>query len=96
MVTFAEHIQKDGLPIEKLIIFGSYAKGTAHEHSDIDLCIISPKFGKDAIRKLQYLLKQSRYIDNDIEPFPLSIKEYKNGISPLIAEIKKFGKIIRF
>ena len=32
------------LPIDKIIFFGSSAKGKEHEYSDIDLIIISPKF----------------------------------------------------
>ena len=27
--------------VEKIVLFGSYAKGTASENSDIDLCMIS-------------------------------------------------------
>lgn len=32
------------VPIDKMILFGSYAKGKAHRYSDIDLIIVSPKF----------------------------------------------------
>jgi len=36
------------MPINKIILFGSFAKGKAHEFSDMDLIIVSPKFkGKD-------------------------------------------------
>ena len=36
------------MPIDKIILFGSFAKGRAHKFSDIDLIIVSPKFeGKD-------------------------------------------------
>ena len=30
--------------VSQVILFGSYAKGTAHEESDIDLVIVSPDF----------------------------------------------------
>ena len=29
------------IPIEKVIIFGSYAKGNSHEYSDVDIAIFS-------------------------------------------------------
>ena len=32
------------VPIDRMILFGSYAKGKQHKHSDVDLIIISPKF----------------------------------------------------
>lgn len=38
------------LPIRKLILFGSFAKGKAHEFSDIDLIIVSPKFKEKDFR----------------------------------------------
>lgn len=30
------------MPIDKVILFGSYAKGTATKYSDVDLCFFSP------------------------------------------------------
>jgi len=32
------------IPIDKMIFFGSYAKGKSHKYSDIDLIIVSSKF----------------------------------------------------
>jgi predicted nucleotidyltransferase len=95
-IRFAKVIRSKGIPINRLVIFGSYAKGKAKGHSDIDLCIVSSKFGKDSISELQFLLKQSRNVDDRIEPIPVSIKEYKEGKSPFVFEIKKFGKEITF
>ncbi len=66
-------------------------KRKANADSDIDICIVSPKFGKDSIEELQFLLKQRRKVDIRIEPFPVSIKDYQEVISPIIFEIKKFG-----
>ena len=31
---------------ERIILFGSYARGTADEHSDVDLMVVSPFQGK--------------------------------------------------
>ena len=38
--TVVEPIVK-GTKVEKIVLFGSYAKGSASDHSDIDLCMIS-------------------------------------------------------
>lgn len=37
---------KKGVPIERVYLFGSQAKGTAEPGSDIDLLIVSPLFSK--------------------------------------------------
>jgi predicted nucleotidyltransferase len=94
-IRFRNVLEKKGIPIERMIIFGSYAKGKAKPDSDIDICIVSPKFGKDSIEELQFLLKQRRKVDSRIEPIPISSLEYRETSSPLIFEIKKFGKEIK-
>ena len=37
--------------IEVLWLYGSYAKGTAHEHSDIDLAVVFKKWVDDVIER---------------------------------------------
>lgn len=87
---YVEVLKKDNLPINKVILFGSYAKGTQHEWSDIDLCVISPKF-KNAWKALGYLW-QKRIKDTGltIEPMGFSPKDFEDEDS-LIHEIKKTG-----
>ncbi len=50
-------VNKD-IPIEKLILFGSRAKGNYHKWSDIDLIIVSPKF-----RKLNFFKRGAKMYD---------------------------------
>lgn len=92
---YVRFISGKGIPINRVVVFGSYAKGEAVEDSDIDLCLVSSKFGRDPVSELQFLLKQTRNIDDRIEPIPISAKEYKETASPLIFEIRKYGKEIR-
>lgn len=94
-LSFGKAVRKKGIPIKKLVIFGSYAKGKARPESDIDICVVSPKFGKDIIEEMQFLLKQSRHIDTRIEPYPVSPQEYKKTVSPIIFEIRQFGQEIK-
>ncbi|MBF8280484.1 MAG: nucleotidyltransferase protein [Candidatus Magasanikbacteria bacterium] len=83
-------LKKDRLPIERVILFGSYAKGKQHRWSDIDLCIVSSKF-KDAWRALQYLWSKRIYDSGiTIEPVGFSKRDFKYP-SSLIAEIKRTG-----
>ncbi len=95
VLRFRNILEQQGIPIEKILIFGSYAKNKARADSDIDICVISPLFGKDSLEELQFLLKQRRKIDSRIEPIPVSSLEYKKTTTPFIFEIKKFGKEIK-
>ncbi len=52
---FRTVVETAGIPVEKMILFGSYAKGTAHSDSDIDIAVVSKKFGYDDIDEMQLL-----------------------------------------
>lgn len=85
-------LKEDNLPISKVVLFGSYAKGTQKKWSDIDLCIVSPKF-KNAYSAMQYLwLKRKiRDVDYTIEPVGFSPADFSDKYDSLIQEIKKTG-----
>jgi len=40
---------KTGFDLDEVILYGSYAKGTADEFSDIDLAVISPDLNRKSI-----------------------------------------------
>lgn len=86
-----QSILADKVPITAIYLYGSFAKGRSGKWSDIDLCVISPAFGKSIKDPLNYLWSK-RLILNDfkIEPIGFSPQDFKQG-SPLIAEIKKYG-----
>ena len=84
-------LKTDKLPIDKVILYGSYAKGRQRKWSDIDLCIISPKF-KDSWNATGYLWDKRKIFDikYTIEPIGFSVKDFKES-SALIDEIKTTG-----
>lgn len=92
--SYAQHLIHQGIPVDRAILFGSWAKGTARGDSDIDVGIVSTKFGTDEITEMQYLLYQTRPIDTRIEPIPLSLSDYQNDATPLVLEMKKYGTVI--
>ena len=69
----AKHVK-----IEKVIHFGSYAKGKRKPYSDIDLAVISPDFGHDRLKDMFLLSHLCRYADFDIEAVPFSVTEFEN------------------
>ncbi|MFC1613219.1 nucleotidyltransferase domain-containing protein [Patescibacteria group bacterium] len=88
---YIDILKKDNLPINKVILFGSYAKGTQHKWSDVDLCIISPKF-KNPMKAMDYLW-QKRIFDMKytIEPIGFNPKDFNDKYSSIIHEIKTTG-----
>ena len=91
-----ERMRYEKIPVHSAILFGSWAKGNQTSTSDIDLCIVSTSFGKDEVTDLQWLLKESREIDDRIEPIPVSLKSFNSNATPLILEIKKHGMKVSF
>lgn len=86
---------KDNLPIEKVIVFGSQAKGKATKWSDIDVCIVSPKF-RDNFKALEYLWskRNDQEVREGLEPVGFSSRDFQKG-SALIKEILETGIAIR-
>lgn len=93
---YIQRLQKEeNLPIEKVILFGSQVKGKARKWSDIDICIISPKF-KNSLKAIEFLLKKrkEREVIAGIEPIGFTRKSFQRG-SAFIEEIKKTGKELK-
>ena len=88
---YLDTLKADKLFIQSVFLFGSQARGTQRKGSDIDLCIISPKF-ENASDALQYLWSKRKIYDVNytIEPIGFSPREFREN-SSLISEIKKTG-----
>lgn len=76
--------------IEAIILFGSYAKGTENENSDIDIAIISSDF-KDIIDDGANLIGYTWKIDTRIEPHPITKEDFENVATPFVQEVINTG-----
>lgn len=91
---------KKKIPIEKVILFGSHAKGTPKKSSDIDIAVISSKFvGMNDLERIKLLLDcthQIKYeLPVDIETFGYTPKEYESASHfDFLGTIKETGKVI--
>jgi len=54
--------------IEEVYLFGSYAKGTPREHSDIDVAFVVSRFEGDFFKVIPPIWKLRRQVDFRIEP----------------------------
>lgn len=85
-----------GIRVTRLVLFGSFAAGTAKADSDIDVAVISPDFGHSRFEEGALLHKIARRVDVRISPVPLSSRSFDNDTwVPLIFEIRKTGIRLR-
>lgn len=91
---YLQKVEKAGIPVIKVYIFGSQVKGKARQGSDIDLCIISPRFGKDRQKERVMLMNLSDETTDIIEPHPYSPSDFNNYFDSLSSEIRKTGLTI--
>lgn len=84
-------IVKENYDVVAIILFGSYAKGTEHEDSDIDIAIITDDIKTDKFDEEVKLTLLRRNIDNRIEPHIISITDYENDETPFVVEVKNTG-----
>ena len=84
---------KNAMPIDRVFLFGSYAKGNADKHSDIDLCFISSSFeNQDTIEIVKILFRMTRkYKGMDIQPIIFSMSDLETD-NPFVKEILRTGK----
>lgn len=75
-------------PLEKVYLFGSYAKDTYRSDSDIDVAIVVSHMEGDYFSIHPLLWKLRRQIDDRIEPILI---ERENDNSGFLSEIQKYG-----
>ena len=89
---FTTALIKKGITVDKIILYGSYAKGKGRPDSDIDVAVVSRDFGKDRTEEGMLLFRIAGEIDARLEPVPISVKAYENDTwVPLIYEIRTKG-----
>ena len=84
-----------GIHPRRAVLFGSFATGSAHEWSDVDLVVIAPEF--DTSRDLE-LVKQlwiaTEAADDRIEPIACGEREWETDDSRPILEIARREGIV--
>jgi len=88
---YAETV-KNVFDFQKIILFGSYARGNYREDSDIDIAVIFPDYNNRLDRQLD-LMKLTRKVDTRIEPHPFKEKEFEIS-NPFVNEIQQTGILI--
>jgi len=86
-------VLKKHINVERLILFGSFAKNQQHQDSDIDIAVVSPDFTGDRIEDQLSLMRYRRKVDLRIEPVPFRPQDFITG-DPFVKEIMDTGQVI--
>ena len=77
--------------VEMFVLYGSWAKGSQHADSDIDVAIIVNSIGQDFFSYAPLLWKLRREIDDRIEPILIEKNRDESGF---LSEVIASGLII--
>jgi predicted nucleotidyltransferase len=92
---FACHVSKL-MPVDRVYLYGSYAKGCATEFSDVDICIFLRDFGDkrrfDILYELLGVARRCNYVYNDIfiEPNVFESSDLYDD-NPFVKEVLRTG-----
>lgn len=89
-------LRERGIALERGVVFGSQARGTAQETSDIDLLVICAAFDGLKSRETVYnLWRLARHIDARIEPIPCGMRQGEEDDSSAIIEMaRREGEVV--
>ena len=91
---YVDALSSLGVRVEKTILFGSYATGTYHEGSDIDIVVISKDFKKMGYwKRIEVLAKALRIVFEPIEATAMTPEEFESGDS-MIALFAREGEVV--
>ena len=87
---------KRAMPIDKAVLYGSYAKGTATKYSDVDICFFSDAFeNKPSVDIVIDLLGIAGKYHPDVcfEPRVFSTSDIERD-NPFVREVLRTGREI--
>ena len=89
-----ELLESKNIHVERLILFGSWAKGTQQEGSDIDVVVISSDFkGKDYWVRINILSDAIYKVFAPIQAVAMTPQEWDSKESP-VCDFAQKGEII--
>jgi len=89
---FINKLTESQISIEKAYLYGSYAKNSANNESDIDVMLISALFDKNYYDQIGKIWVISKEFHEKIEPYMVGKNKFiHDDISPLLEIVRKEG-----
>lgn len=87
---YLRYVKQQGIPVSFGVLFGSYAKNTAHQLSDIDSLVVSPRFdGVLSTNEHENLWMYAARTDRRIEPIPVGEKQFETDNNSIIVVVAR-------
>ncbi len=79
--------------VNKIILYGSYARGDYRKDSDIDVAVVVPRssISKDILKDMAKLYKFTVGVSTDIEPVLIIDEEDPSGF---LESISEYGEVV--
>ena len=91
---YAHELENQGVHLRTVILYGSFARGTQHEWSDIDVALVADEFTgfyPDDHKLFPYFGFRKPYTRIEAQTYQT---DYFRNSDPFIEEIKKEGIVI--
>jgi len=89
--SFTNNLLASGIPLDRVILFGSYVRNQQHEDSDIDVALVSKVFTGFGFEDIKYFARinnKDEFIDIETKTYPTSY--FEEG-DPFTEEIVRTG-----
>ena len=89
-----EFLQKvrSGHSLKQAYLFGSYVNGTAKASSDIDIALVFDNLNQSGVFDEAFeVFHEAQEFNPALEPICFSKEEFKDGLAPIVHEIKHTG-----
>lgn len=76
LLKYIKELEANNIPITQAVLYGSYAKGTFNEWSDIDIALVSNAFEGKRFWDKQKIRKIKAKVDYSISPLPFRPEDF--------------------
>jgi predicted nucleotidyltransferase len=88
----ADDIRLSGIHLNRVILYGSYAKNKQHDWSDIDVAFVADEFTSIGFEDVGLFAAQLiKYPQLDIQPRTYNTKDFSIDRDPFVEEILNTG-----
>lgn len=88
---YVEELERLGVPVERVMLYGSYRHRRAHDDSDIDLAVFSEAFGAPEHLEFSGVLSKAKW---DTEPM-IEALGFRPSVLDNVPEISFLNEIVR-
>ena len=97
---------RDTFPVRRILLFGSYARGDAHQHSDLNLCVVVAPAAEKPLEEWpskSWLYRAAKLTERitsaevDVDPYVFTEGEFdalREREHPLVGQILEEGRVV--